>query len=63
MQFQYFILAAKFSNETQFIPVTNMQEMHFGLDPKMLPVVHKKVSSQLRNGRACGNKYFFSLFV
>lgn len=36
--------------------------MHFGLDPKMLPVVHKKVSSQLQNGRAYGNKYIFFCF-
>lgn len=28
----------------------------------MLPVVHKEVSSQLKNGRAYGNKYFFFYF-
>lgn len=33
-----------------------------GLDPKMLPVVHTEVSSQLRNGRAHEHKYFFFSF-
>ena len=33
-----------------------------GLDPKMLPVVHTEVSSQLKNGRAHGHKYFFFSF-